>query len=69
MTEKQAYSAMFYFLNQWYKRTNSNELGGMLGSMSLLDDGCPADPAIVSEWQEAVQFALKGGQPDPLKLS
>lgn len=68
MTEKQAYSAMFYFLDQWYKRTNSSDLGGMLGSMALLSDGCPADSAVVSEWQKAVQFALKGGQPDSLKL-
>ena len=34
--------------------------------MSLLEDGSPADPAIIADWQEAVEYALKGGEPAPL---
>ena len=68
MTDKEAYAAMFYFLDQTYKRTGSGELGGLLGGMSLLADGSPADPAVARDWQEAVEYALKGGLPDSLKL-
>ena len=68
MTEKQAYAAMFYFLEQAYKRTNSDELGGLLGSMSMLEDGSPADAAMVSDWHQAVDYALKGGGPGSLTL-
>ena len=38
MTDKQAYAAMFCFLERLYERTQANELGGLLGSMSLLRD-------------------------------
>lgn len=69
ISEQQAYSAMFYFLKQWYKRTNSDELGGMLGDLSLLPDGSPADPAVRQDWIEAVEYAIKGGTVDPLRLS
>jgi hypothetical protein len=68
MTEKQAYAAMFHFLEQLYKRTQSDELGGLLGGMSMLEDGSPADPAIFTDWQEAVQHALKSDQLPCLKL-
>lgn len=68
MTDKQAYSAMFHFLEQLYKRTKSNELGSLLGGMSMLEDGSPADPAIVEDWQQAVEYALRGGKPDSLHL-
>jgi hypothetical protein len=68
MTEKQAYAAMFRFLEQLYVRTKSNELGGLLGGMSLLRDGSPADPAIADDWRQAVQYALKGGEPGSLEF-
>ena len=68
MTDKEAYAAMFHFLESIYKRTGSNELGGLLGSMSVLADGSPADPAVAGDWQEAVTYALKGGPPGSLKL-
>jgi hypothetical protein len=36
--------------------------------MSLLEDGSPADRAIVADWQQAVEYALKGGEAAPLEL-
>jgi hypothetical protein len=33
----------------------------MLGDMSMLPDGSPADPAVVADWKEAVQFAFDRG--------
>jgi hypothetical protein len=60
MTDQQAYAAMFHFLEGVYERTKSNDIGGLLGSLSLLTDGSPADPAFIKDWREAVQFALAG---------
>ena len=45
LTDQQAYLAMFRFLENLYSTTQSNDIGGLLGSMSLLADGVPADSA------------------------
>ena len=45
---------MFYYLERLYDETNSDELGGLLGSMILLEDGRPSDPAVWSDWEEAI---------------
>jgi hypothetical protein len=66
MTEKQAYAAMFYFLKENWKRNNSVQVGAILGLMSLLQDGKPADPAMWPEWQRAVEYALAGGDAERL---
>lgn len=68
MTSKEAYAAMFHFLEQLHLRTRSDELGSLLGAMSILDDGSPADPAMTADWQKAVEYAVKGGDPAPLEL-
>jgi hypothetical protein len=68
MTDEQAYAAMYHFLEQLYNSTKSDDLGGLLGGMSLLSDGSAADPAIQSEWQRAVQYALSGGKAGELTL-
>ncbi|MCI5143731.1 MAG: hypothetical protein D3909_18805 [Candidatus Electrothrix sp. ATG1] len=52
-----AYSAMFEFLLQYYERTKSDDIGTLLGSMSLLNDGKPADAAIWHEWVQCVNNA------------
>jgi len=63
MTSDQAYAAMFFFLEGFYQRTHSDEIGGLLGSMSLLADGSPADSAIAADWQSAVERATKEQAP------
>lgn len=68
MNEQQAYAAMFKFIKVWYESTHADELGSMLGSMSLLRDGRTADDAVWQTWLEAVQFALDGGTADLLVL-
>jgi len=68
MTEKQAYAAMYYFLDQYYQGTMSEDVGALLGAMSLLADGEPADSAITSDWEDAVEFALSGGKAGNLVL-
>jgi hypothetical protein len=69
LTEEQAYAAMFHYLEQLWERTKSDDLGGFLGSMCLLQDGGTADPAVIHEWAEAVDFALKGGKAATLTLT
>lgn len=57
-TEK-AYRAMLAFLESYYESTKSDEVGGMLGGMSLNSDGKPMDPGYWSEWINAVRIALE----------
>jgi hypothetical protein len=64
-----AYAAMYYFLDQFYQRTKSDNVGGLLSTMSLLSDGEPADSRIADEWQEAVDVALGGGKAGNLVLT
>ncbi|RDV39156.1 hypothetical protein DV096_00865 [Bradymonadaceae bacterium TMQ3] len=58
LTSKQAYKAMYVFLDDIYQRTRSDTLGALLGSMSLLADGETADPAIWRDWENAVATVL-----------
>ena len=54
ITIKQAYKAMYLYLEGLYEMTGSDDLAGFLGSMSILEDGKPADGAVWSDWIEAV---------------
>jgi hypothetical protein len=60
---------MFRFLQGYYQRTNSSDVGGLLGSMSLLVDGSTADAAMESDWQAAVAYALAGGEAPLLQIT
>ena len=55
LTDKEAYEAMFAFLEQVYKRTKSDDIGSLLGNIGYLPDGEPADPAIWGDWQGCVK--------------
>ncbi|HEX4352444.1 MAG TPA: hypothetical protein VHZ95_06010 [Polyangiales bacterium] len=68
LTVRQAYEAMFVFLEEIWRRTRSPELGSMLGDMSLLGDGGTADPAVWVEWQAAVHEAKQGRANIDLRL-
>lgn len=57
LTMRDAYAAMFVFLEELYRRTESDDLGALLGGMSLLEDGETADPACWADWQAAVRKA------------
>lgn len=58
MTISEGYRVMFKFLDTQYWREQSDELGGLLGDMSLLADGDPADPALMNDWNIAVQRVM-----------
>jgi hypothetical protein len=55
MTSREAYAAMFVFLEEVYKRTHSADIGVLLGGMSLLTDGGTVDPAAWADWEAAVR--------------
>ena len=62
LTKREAYAAMYTFLVGVYERTESDELGALLGGMSLLKDGGTADPAAWHDWEAAVAKVRSGGE-------
>jgi hypothetical protein len=59
LTEQQAYVAMFSFLEEEYRISKSEDIGILLGSMSLLPDGSPADRAFIEQWKKACSLACE----------
>ena len=53
-----AYTAMFKFLDREYELTKSDDIGALLGGMSLLENGSTADAGAWEDWLEAVGQAL-----------
>ncbi len=68
LTDREAYLAMFHFLETKYRMGGLDDLGWLLGSMSLLSDGSTADPAFADDWREAVEAALGGKVDAALRL-
>lgn len=69
LTEKDAYLAMFSFLEDYYNRTKSDEIGSMLSGMCLMNDGRPMDGAYWDEWKQSVQKSLNGLVDAEVRLS
>lgn len=73
LTVRQAFLAMHCFLDRYYQATHSDEVGGLLGGLSLLPDGSPADAAFQHEWLESVEKVMSaeksgGYHPADLRL-
>jgi hypothetical protein len=60
LTLHEAYLSMFEFLVELYRRTNSDELGAILGDLSLLENGLTADPAAWGDWLRCVEKSRRG---------
>jgi hypothetical protein len=60
LTLNEVYAAMFVFLERRYNMTKSDEIGSMLGDMTLLPDGGTADPATWGDWLKCVEAAKNG---------
>jgi len=54
-----AYGAMFEFLSHYFETTRSEEVGTLLGGLSISDDGRPMDEGMWEEWILAVQRATR----------
>jgi hypothetical protein len=61
LSTREAYEAMFRFLEAHYDRTGSDELGALLGGLAIDEDGEPMDPAAWTDWLAAVRIATDGG--------
>jgi hypothetical protein len=59
MDHADGYLAMYAFLDLLWARKDEgwDELAQMLGSMSLLGDGMPADQGYVQDWDQALEHA------------
>jgi hypothetical protein len=58
LTDKQAFVAMIEFLDVYYQQTQSDDIGALLGSLQLLEDGKPADPAMWHDWLQSIEKIL-----------
>ncbi|AUM95028.1 hypothetical protein ACFLKB_04845 [Clostridium sp. FAM 1755] len=50
LNEKDAFRAMVLFLEKFYERTSSDDVGALLGDLQILEDGTTADPAAWCDW-------------------
>jgi len=69
LTIDQAYAAMYRFLEHEYEMTGSDEIGGLLSSLSLLEEGGTADPATWNDWLQAINIVLNGDNDIELKIT
>jgi hypothetical protein len=68
LSEHEAYLAMYAFLSEYYDRGRSDDVGALLGSLSLLGNGSPADPAFARDWEEACRAVRAGEVNAQMKL-
>ena len=68
LTKKEAYLAMYSFLEHEYEMTKSDDIGSLLGGMSLLQDGGTSDPAAWSDWENSINKVMSGEVDALLKL-
>lgn len=47
---------MFRHLEQYYGRTQADDVGALLGDLQLAENGEPFDPAAWHDWMEAVMW-------------
>jgi hypothetical protein len=59
ITVHEAYGAMYRFLEHYYERTKADEIGALLGGLSLLPDGEPIDAGYKEEWLRAVAEVMQ----------
>ena len=52
--------AIAAFLKAHYAETHSNDIGPLLGLLSLLRNDAPANKTAQRQWNEAVSLALTG---------
>jgi hypothetical protein len=68
LTKKEAYLAMFAFLENEYEMSKSDDIGGLLSNISLLPDGKSVDPAAWKDWEDAIKKVKESKIDASLKL-
>ena len=56
LTPREAYAAMFRYLEQYYGRTQADDVGALLGDLQLNEEGEPFDSAVRQDWIEAINW-------------
>jgi hypothetical protein len=69
LTEKQAYEAMLYMLNAYWKLTGSTNLIDILGGGSYIFEDTPSDSLFWEYWLAAVEKVRRDGAPPIMELS
>ena len=59
LSDLKAFNAMVKFLEKFYERTSSDDVGALLSDLLLLDDKKTADPAAWPEWVECIKEVLQ----------
>ena len=60
ISPEQTQAAIAAFLDVHYAETHSNDVGPLLGLLSLLRNDAPANKTAQRQWNEAVSLALTG---------
>ena len=58
LTERQAFDAMRKFLEGYYGRTSSDDVGSLLGDMAIMPNGKTFDTAAWEDWIDSVDAVL-----------
>ncbi len=60
LTYLEAFKSMQCFLEKYYEETQSDDIGSLLGDISLgmWEDGSTGDPAAWNDWVKCVQKAI-----------
>ena len=68
ITAKQSYEALYSFLYEYWKMTNSDWAANFLSDLSTID-GIAMDRALQQDWFNAIEKALNGEVDTRLKLT
>lgn len=64
ISTKEAYLAMYIFLDERYKRCTTEAVGSVLGDLCLVADGTPLDSKSEDDWFEAVSEVRRSSDGD-----
>lgn len=59
LTEEEAFQAMFLFLEKYYHLTKADDVGNLLGSLMIVENGKPLDIALWYDWIKSVEEVKK----------
>jgi hypothetical protein len=62
LTKIQAFNTMRKFLEMYYKRTLSDDVGSLLGDLQMIAEDETADPAAWHDWNQALSDVLNEKQ-------
>jgi hypothetical protein len=58
LTNVEAFQSMILFLETYYEQTQADDIGVLLRSLQLLEDGKPADPALWQDWLKSSESVI-----------